>query len=87
MKTVRISEQELYDICHRIVGGENFIRSQFEPPIRLKTEVSNHFKLLSQMERPKNRFSNKAAHRLIIFALVSFLALTLKMGCEGYFQR
>jgi hypothetical protein len=86
MQTVRISEQELYEICRNSI-----VESHKVDPIsfnsKLRYEVAKNFRLMSQMEKPKTRVSNKAAHRLIIFALVSFLALTLKMGCEGYFQR
>lgn len=86
MKTVRISEQDLYDICKTSISDSAMI-----DPIRfsskLKHEVSKNFNLLASMEKPKKRMSNKNAHRLIIFAFVSFLALTIKMGCEGYFQR
>lgn len=86
MTRVRISEQELYEICKVSISHSSMV-----DPImfnsKLKHEVSKNFRMLTAMDRPSFRFSNKATNRLIQVAAVSFVLLTIKMGCEGYFHR
>lgn len=86
--SVRISEAELYEICHRIVQGENFVQSVYpkEKIVHLPTEVRRHFQLLIALQKPKAAWFHNYAGELFLFAFVAVFALTGKMAIEQYFS-
>lgn len=83
---MKITERELYEISMKILSEVSALEPAYFDA-KTMSITSKNFRMLKAMERPKYRLVNKRAHQLIIFALVSFAALTIKMGCEGYFQK
>jgi len=86
---VFISETELYEICHRIVQGENYMRGPIQNPswVNLPDEVHKHFKLLRAMHRPKLAWFHKYAFKMTLFCMVAITTLTVKILIENYFAR
>lgn len=84
-RTIRLTEQELYEICHGIIGGENFQINKFSAPKNVAVEVERNFKLLYSMEKPRSTsWFSKHTNNLIFFALISFVALSGKMIIENF---
>lgn len=82
MKTVQINEQELYEINYKIINNSFGIRHFGDRAIR--EETARHFKLLTAMQKKRAAWIHSNANKLIVFAFVSFVALTIKISCEAF---
>lgn len=84
--TIKITEQELYEVCHKIVQGEWLKRNDFSPAVNVKEEVRHHFRLMSSIEKKPARWIHRKSRNLFLFAAASFFALAIKIFCENFWR-
>lgn len=82
--TIRITEQELYELSKGAIDHSMYFKSQMQFDSKLRHEVARHFRLVSSMARPSK--ISRQGSTIFLVAGLSFLFLAVKIFCETFWR-